>query len=106
MNIELKDLVELLQANKKTKTVSPFVVGESYFIRTVTMYYVGRLKQLSGQWLILEEASWICDTGRFHDFLKDGKCNEYESFIDGVSIPSGSIIDVTKWEHSLFKGQK
>lgn len=106
MNIELKDLVELLSANKKTKAVSPFTVGECYFIRTVTMYYVGRLKRISGQWLILEDASWICDTGRFHDFLKDGKCNEYEAFIDNIYVPVGSVIDITKWNHAIFKGQK
>jgi hypothetical protein len=105
MNIELKDLVELL-GTKKTKASPPFEIGKNYFVRTVTMYYVGTLVDIKGQWLVLNEASWICDTGRFHDFLKDGKCNEYEAFVDQVRIPMGSVIDVTDWKHVLFKGQK
>jgi len=105
MNIELKDLIELLSVKTK-KEKHPLVIGENYFIRTVTMYYTGHLKEICGRWLVLESASWICDTGRFHDFLKDGNCSEYESFIDVVFVPIDSIIDVTRWKHNLFSGQK
>lgn len=106
--MEIAQVVELVQALQKPKqsVKSPFVIGQNTFIRTVTLYYTGRVKEVNSGWVTLENASWIADTGRFHDFLKDGKCNEYESFIDDVSIPIGSIIDVTKWNHSLFYGQK
>jgi len=85
---------------------NPFKVGEKYFIRTATYFHLGRLKDISGKWLILEEACWIADTGRFHDFLKEGKCNEYEAFVEDVFISLDSVIDITKWSHELFKGQK
>ena len=106
--MEISQVVELVQALQKPKQVvkSPFVIGQNVFIRTVTLYYTGKVKDFNSQWVTLENASWIADTGRFHDFLKDGKCNEYESFVDDVSIPVGSIIDVTKWNHVLFSGQK
>lgn len=106
--MEISQVVELVQALQKPKqsAKSPFKIGDNVFIRTVTLYYTGKVKDFNSQWVKLENASWIADTGRFHDFLKEGKCNEYESFIDDVSIPIGSIIDVTNWKHNLFIGQK
>lgn len=97
--------IQLLCGTKNTNK-PPFKIGEKYFIRTATYFHLGRLKEISEKWLILQEASWIVDTGRFFDFLKDGKCNEYESFQDDIFIPLDSVIDITKWNHDLFKGQK
>lgn len=106
-NLTLKQLRELQQCiGLRNTSKNPFKIGEKYFIRTATYFQLGRLKEICGKWLILEEASWIADTGRFHEFLKDGKCNEYESFIEDVCIPIDSIIDITIWSHSLFKGNK
>lgn len=107
--MEIKDVVqviELVNANKKSGHRHPFKVGQSYFIRSVTHYYTGRLKEVCGQYLILEDAAWIADTGRFHEFLKDGKCSEYEGFTSDVIIPVGGVIDVTEWKFPLLRGQK
>lgn len=101
---EFKELQSIFVPKQATQ--SPFKIGEKYFIRTATYFHLGKLKEINGKWLILEEASWIADTGRFYDFLKDGKCNEYEAFQDDVFIPLDSVIDITKWRHELFKGQK
>lgn len=101
---EIKELQSLFEQPKQKRV--PFEVGKNYFIRSVTHYYTGRLTDIVGEWLVLDEASWIADTGRFHDFLKDGKCNEYESFISPVYVPMGSVIDITEWKFPLFKGQE
>ena len=101
---ELKEIQSAL--GQRTQSRNPFKVGEKYFIRTATFFQLGRLKEICGKWLILEEASWIADTGRFHEFLKDGKCNEYEAFVEDVFVPLDSVIDITVWGHSLFKGNK
>ncbi len=110
MNLEELTLGQIKEiqtmCGTKNKNEAPFKIGEKYFIRTATYFHLGRLKELSGKWLILEDVSWIADTGRFYDFLKDGTCNEYESFQDDVYIPLDSVIDITKWKHELFKGQK
>lgn len=84
----------------------PFKVGEKYFIRTATLFHLGRLKEIVGEWLVLENASWIADTGRFHEFLMDGKCNEYESFVNDAFVPLSSVIDITKWNFDLYTGNK
>lgn len=103
---ELCKMVNLLKTQQGPAMKHPFEIGKKYFIRTATYFQLGRLKEIKGKWLILEEASWIADTGRFHEFLRDGKCNEYESFIEDVYIPLDSVIDITLWTHSLFKGNK
>ena len=109
MNIEqLKqalDIAKLLNG-ESCLTDFPYSVGEKIFIRTVTLYYTGQIKKICGQFVTLESAAWIPDTGRFYDFLKEGKANEVEPFVDDVSIPLGSIIDITKWGHKLLGSQK
>jgi hypothetical protein len=47
-------------------------IGQSYLIRTVTHYYTGRLVAVDGNELLIEEAAWIADTGRFADMFKTG----------------------------------
>lgn len=106
MNIEkLKQAMQLMEAIGDGGCVTDFPesVGTKVFIRTVTMYYLGEIKKICGQWITLEDASWVADTGYFHDFLKEGKANSIEPFCDDVHIPMTAIIDVTEWKHALPK---
>lgn len=84
----------------------PLSVGDKIFIRTVTLYYTGQIKKICGQFVTLEKAAWIPDTGRFYDFLKEGKADEVEPFVSDVHISMGSIIDLTEWTHKLPQEQK
>ena len=69
-------------------------IGKIYLIRTVTMIDTGRLVAVSDHELVLEDAAWIADTGRFANALRDGKFNEVEPFPDGrVIVGRGSIVD-------------
>jgi len=90
----------------ETETEFPYAVGEKVFIRTVTLYYTGKIKKISAGFVTLETAAWIADTGRFHDFLKSGSANEVEPFVNDASIPIGSMIDVTLWDGELPRKQK
>ena len=77
----------------------PFEIGAVYLIRTVTMIDVGRVVAASKQYIVLEDAAWVADTGRFSDALKSCSFNETEPFPDGhVIINAGSIIDAVKVE--------
>jgi len=80
--------------------------GKSYFIRTVTHHYTGRCVKSNKSWVELEDAAWIADDGRFHDFLKTGDANEIEPFVNSVRVPVGAILDVTEWQHALPRSQK
>ena len=70
------------------------------------MFYVGRLASENENFIFLEEAAWIADTGRFYNFLKDGKVNEVEPFVDPIAVNKNSIIEITPWNHGLLKNQK
>ena len=53
------------------KVVSgPWVIGQNYLIRTVTMIDTGRVTAVYEHEIVLEDAAWIADTGRFQDALK------------------------------------
>jgi hypothetical protein len=91
---ELREINALL-GNKQTE--NPYKVGALYFIRTVTHHHTGRLVQVTGQELVLENAAWIADDGSFSEALKTGSFNEVEMFPPvRVIIGRGAIIDATE----------
>ena len=94
------------QPTKSADANHSFVVGKSYLIRTVTLYYTGRLTSVTETDLLLDDAAWIADTGRFHTALKTGSFNEVEPFVNSVVVPRGCIVDATAWPHALPREQK
>ena len=69
-------------------------IGKVYLIRTVTMIQTGRLIQVADKELVLEDAAWIADTGRFSHALTSLEFGEVEPFPDGqVIIGRGAVID-------------
>lgn len=76
---------------------SAWEVGAIYLIRTVTMIDTGRLVAVTAQELVLEDAAWIADTGRFSDALEKCEFGEVEPFPDGrVILGRGAVIDAVK----------
>jgi len=70
------------------------------------MYYTGRVALVKASEVVLSDAAWIADTGRFADALARGTLSEVEPFIGPVSINRGAIVDVTEWKHALPRVQK
>lgn len=90
---EMKELARMF-TNTKPEDNSHWVIGKAYLIRTVTMIQTGRLVKVTDKELVLEEAAWIADTGRFSDALVTLNFNEVEPFPDGlVIVGRGAIID-------------
>lgn len=90
----------------KPKITSPVLVGSTVLIRTVTHYYTGRIALLTDTEIVLDDAAWIAETGRFADALKSGTFDEVEPYVGPVSVNRGAIVDVTHWTHDLPRGQK
>ncbi len=84
----------------KPKTHS-LPVGKKVFIRTVTMHYTGRIATITDYDLVLEDAAWIADSGRFANALQTGELSEVEPFPGAAIIPLGCIVDVSEWAHDL-----
>ena len=103
---EIKHIQSLLKGSDST--LSPYKVGENYFIRTVTHHYTGKLIRVTAKELVLMDAAWIADDGRFMNALRDGTLNEIEPFPDNqeVIIGRGAILDATIWKHKLPREQK
>jgi len=72
-------------------------IGEFYLIRTVTMFNTGRLIAVTDQELVLEDAAWIADTGRFAEALTTAEFKEVEPFPKGeVIVGRGAVIDAVR----------
>lgn len=86
----------------------PYEVGLNYFIRTVTHHYTGRLVRVFPGELVLTDAAWIADDGRFMEAMRDGTFNEVEPWPDGrqVIVHRGGILDATAIPFKLPREQK
>lgn len=96
---------EALGGQVKSNDV-PFEIGEAYFFRTVTYHTVAKIKKIVGNFLVLEEASWIADSGRFGEFINDGKVyestsSEVEPIDVSVILNVNSIVDAFVWKHKM-----
>ena len=107
MEVSLKDIKELLVGGNEKSTGHPYKLGEKYFIRTITMYYTGKMKAVYDKELVMTDVSWVADTGRFNEFLKSGSPKEVEPYPSGdVIIGRGAILDVAEWSHELPRSTK
>jgi len=102
---EIKHIQSLLKPSTETH---PYQVGKNYFIRTVTHHLTGKLIKVSSKELVLIDAAWIPDDGRFMDLLEKGYPNEVEPFPDKaeVIVGRGALIDAVQWSHPLPRSQK
>jgi hypothetical protein len=83
--------------NQQKQDSHPFKVGKTYLIRTVTMIDTGTIKAVYPTEIVLTEASWIADTGRFADAIRKAEFAEVEPFPDGeVIIGRSAIIDAVE----------
>jgi hypothetical protein len=95
---EARELAALLGgATAPQRDDSAWEIGKIYLIRTVTMVDTGKLVGITPQELILEDAAWIADTGRFSDALESAVFEEVEPFPNGkVILGRGAIIDAVQ----------
>ena len=82
------------------------MIGGIVFIRTVTHYYTGRVKNITGNFIHLEEAAWIGDTGRFAQFMQGNPTEELETEPMGeIFVNLDTVIDISPY-NQLFIIQK
>ena len=87
--ITLKDLNELND-----------MVGEQYFFRTITFHLVGKIEKRIGNFFLLSGASWVADSGRFMNAIKEGTLSEVEP-VGMAMININAITDCFPWVHKL-----
>ena len=80
-------------------------VGKKWFIRTVTYHLTGEVEKMVGNFLVLKNAAWIADSGRFMQAIKEGKLNEVEP-VGNAMVNLNSIVDMFPWKFKLPSEQK
>lgn len=78
-----------------------FKIGEITFFRSVTHYHSGRVVEVTETDVLLEDAAWIADTGRFSNALEAMEnLKEVEPFPGQVGVARGAIVDFCwpKWK--------
>lgn len=107
---QVKEIRSLLGDYQPTNKPHPFEIGENYFIRTVTMSHVGKLKAVYGDILVFSDASWVADCGRLNDMVRGGleaiSSSEVEPFVNDIYVGRGALIDMTKYNFPLPNKQK
>ena len=97
---------EQLLADEKTDINSlNDLIGKKLFIRTVTYHTVGKVEKIIGNILCLSGASWVADSGRFMNAIKDGTLSEVEP-VGEAFVSLNAIVDFFQWKHELPKEQK
>jgi hypothetical protein len=95
----IEKLVEQLLNEKEPKWNGddlPFIVGKAYLIRTVTYHMLGVLERVSGAFLVLKEASWVADSGKFSTAIAKGELSEIEYVGDAI-VSMNAIVDAFPW---------
>ena len=80
-------------------------IGKKFFFRTVTYHLIGKVVKKVGQFFILENASWVADSGRFMNAIKEGTLSEVEP-VGTCGIGINTVIDFFPWTHKLPTKQK
>lgn len=95
---KLKD--QLLEEEKVDISCINDMVGKKFFFRTVTYYLLGEVESVFGNFIKLKKASWIPESGRFMQFIKNGKLNEVEP-VGECYVNLNTVVDMYVWQHSL-----
>ena len=81
------------------------LIGGNYFFRTVTYHTVGKVVGVYNNFIKLEDSSFIPDTPRFMNFIKNGELDEVEP-TGTCWINIDAVTDFFPWKHELPSVQK
>lgn len=82
------------------------MIGKKYFFRTVTYHMIGKVKAVVGNFLHLENAVWVADSGRFMNAIKEGTLEEVEPVGDCYLNLQLTTTDFFPWNHEIPQEQK
>ena len=76
--------------------------GKNMFFRTVTYHILGKVEKVIGNFIQLSSASWIADSKRFSNFIKEGVIVQAE--IEPIGewfVNINSCTDFGEWKFTL-----
>ena len=96
---------QLLAGEEKEVNTYEDLIGAKWYFRTVTYHSVGEVKKIVGRFAYMKNASWVADSGRFMQAIKNGTLDEVEPVGDAF-VNLDTVVDFFPWKHQLPKGQK
>jgi hypothetical protein len=81
------------------------IIGKNFFFRTVTYHLVGKVEKIIDDFIVLKDASWVADSGRFSNAIKKGTLSEVEPVGDAM-LNIKTVTDFFPWNHKLPTEQK
>jgi len=66
----------------------------NYHVRTVTYATAGKLKAIYEKEMVFENASWVADTGRFSEYVKDTSKLSENEYVGEIIVNRDAIVDV------------
>jgi hypothetical protein len=96
---ELREIAKLacyLTPGASTGDVFPFKRDDVVCVITVTLWFVGRLAAYDAASIVLDDAAWVADTGRFSELFATGEACEVEPLPPGPFAIQRSAVIATK----------
>ena len=84
------------------------LIGGKYFFRTVTYHLLGEVVSIVGRFAYLKDASWVADSGRFHQFITKGELSSSAEIepVGFAYINLDTVTDFFPWKHEMLTEQK
>ena len=101
---EAKQLVAMLggQNTQSNCVTGHWKIGENYLLLVAGTFYTGKLVAIDQHEIVLEDAAWVADTGRFAEALSSGSIAEVEPCPKGEALLGrGALIAAFPWTHEL-----
>jgi hypothetical protein len=96
---------QLLEEEKRDFSSLDDLIGGKFFFRTVTYHLIGKVEKIVGKIAVLKNASWVANSGRFMNAIKDGTLEEVEPVGD-CFVNLDTVTDFFPWGHDLPQEQK
>ena len=100
---EVKQLMAMVGSQSQSSCATGnWEIGKNYLLLIAGTFYTGRLVAVDRHEIILEDAAWVADTGRFADALSKGVVSEVEPCPEGRALLGrGALIAAFPWIHDL-----
>ena len=79
-------------------------IGKAYLFHTHLGIWLGKVREITPDEVLLDCCSWIEDQGRMGACVRNGTWNTNEYVGDGVVVPRNAI--KVPWNHKLPKTDK
>ena len=94
---DLERISKIIHIARDHEIGFPCLNGEKWLFRTVTHIITGEVIDQRGKFVVLKNAAWIADTGRYMNALMDpDKFEEVEPYPQTCVINTDSLIDSTQ----------